>query len=517
MPPRPPAIRAGLVLLGIALLASSAARAQDAQRILNDCVKAEGGRRALGKIQTVTLQGTFVDAQGHPGAFTFYLKSPNRYYTELLVENQPRIIAYNGKSSWHQDAGDPSTLLGNENTELEAASQYYNSHLLDLKKAKVGVSYVGHASVRGEDALQLEWTNPAGVKRQLFFDPRSHLLVEESAQIAGVPEQRFYSDYRPENGVQLPHTLELHRGDAVYNVTMTHASVNAPVGERTFDFPKKSQVQLPDLQALFKEIDANQKSIDKLKENYAGTRTEERTEYENDGRVKKHEVEEYSFFYLDGEEVSTLVKKDGKPLSAEEQRKENEKTQKSIEELQKRQNKKDAKEEKEKEAGKDSDADDPGIEVFLHVCQFVNPRRERFRGQDVLVFDFEPNPDYQAHKLAEKVVQKLAGVVWIDEKAHDVARIEAYFVGDFRFAGGLVANLQKGTSFVAEQEFVNSEVWLPTYQEAHVGVRVLLVKGFKVNQVTRYSDYRRFNVETVSKIGKPQEADPAPAPEKAPD
>src|SRR2546429_2447845 len=55
-----------------------------------------------------------------------------------------------------------------------------------------------------------------------------------------------------------------------------------------------------------------------------------------------------------------------------------------------------------------------------------------FRGQDVLVFDFEPNPEFQPHKLEERVVQKLAGVVWVDEKAHDVARLEAYFVGDVK-------------------------------------------------------------------------------------
>jgi len=150
--------------------------------------------------------------------------------------------------------------------------------------------------------------------------------------------------------------------------------------------------------------------------------------------------------------------------------------------------------------------------VFLRACQFVNPRRERFRGQDVLVFDFEPNPDFQAKKLEEKVVQKLAGVVWIDEKAHDVARLEAYFVGDMKIGGGLLANLQKGTSFVIEQQYIHNEVWLPTYEEAHVGVRVLLVKGFKVNAITRYSDYQRFNVETLSTIGKPKE--PSPGPDK---
>jgi hypothetical protein len=263
---------------------------------------------------------------------------------------------------------------------------------------------------------------------------------------------------------------------------------------------------LPDLKALFKEIDDNQKAIDKIKENYTGTRSEKETEYDKTGKVTKREVKEYTFFYLAGSEISTLMSKDGNPLIGEELKKENEKTQKEIRE---HEAKKQAKEAKEKGSGK-NDEEEPGIEVFLRVCQFVNPRRERFRGQDVLVFDFEPNPEFKAHKLEEKVVQKLAGVVWIDEKAHDVARLEAYFVDDFKFAGGVLANLQKGTSFVFEQAFINNEVWLPTYEEAHVGVRVLLLKGIKVNVVNRYSDYKRFNVESISTLGKPKASADAP-------
>ncbi len=303
----------------------------------------------------------------------------------------------------------------------------------------------------------------------------------------------------------------MHRGNDQYDVTVTRAVVNGTVGERVFDFPKKSQVQLPDLKTLFKEIDDNQKAIDKIRENYAGTREEEETQYDKTGKVTKHELKEFTFFYLNGDEISTLTKKDGKPLSEQEQKKENEKTQKEIQDIQKREEKKQAKEEKAKEEGKEQkDDEDPGIEVFLRACQFVNPRRERFRGQDVLVFDFEPNPEFKPHKMEEKVVQKLAGVVWIDEKAHDVARLEAYFTGDFKFAGGVLANLQKGTSFVFEQAFLNNEVWLPTYEEAHVGVRLLLVKGIKVNEVTRYSDYKKFNVESIATVGKPKGASDAP-------
>jgi len=58
---------------------------------------------------------------------------------------------------------------------------------------------------------------------------------------------------------------------------------------------------------------------------------------------------------------------------------------------------------------------------------------------------------------------------------------------------------------VFEQEFVNGEVWLPTYEEAHVGARFLLVKGISVTEVTRYFDYKRFNVESISTISAPKQ------------
>jgi hypothetical protein len=479
------------------------AYAQDAAKIVDQYIKAEGGSKTLAKVNTLTLEGTFANAANEKaGTYTLITKQQNRYYSELVAGDRTSIEAYNGKSAWHQNAGELATLVGPEGAQLEAAGQYYNSRLVNAKKNKLGLAFTGHQQVRGKDVLQIEVTTSAGLTREIFFDPQTHLIVKEAAMIGGIDEQILYEDYRTQDGMKFPFKIELHRGNDVYNIAVTRAVVNGTVGERVFDFPKKSQVQLPDLKALFKEIDDNQKAIDKIKENYTGTRAEEETEYDKTGKVTKREAKGYTFFYLGGDDISTLISKDGKPLGEEEQKKENEKTQKEIREHEK-------KDTKDKEKAKKED-DDPGIEVFLRACQFVNPRRERFRGQDVLVFDFEPNPEFKPHKLAEKLVQKLAGVVWIDEKSHDVARLDAYFVGDFKLAGGMLANLQKGTSFVFEQAFINNEVWLPTYAEVHVGVRVLLVKGFKVNAVVRYSDYKRFNVESISTVGKPKGSAEAP-------
>ena len=487
-----------------------------ATRIIDQYVQAAGGARALSRIRTLSLEGTATPSGGseagaptNSGSYTLDTKLPNRYYSELVFGGKHFIEAYNGKSAWRQDAsGSPATLVSPASVELETEAQLANTRLLNLKKNKFGVAFIGHAQARGKDALEVELTSPADVRREFFFDPQTHLLVEESGSLGGVPQEIFYSDYRPENGVQIARKIELHRGpnaQDAYAIDITNAKINQPIGERVFDLPISSQVKLPDLKALFKEIDANQKAIDKIKEDYAGKEVEEESEYDSENKVKKRTVTESTFFYFDGDEVSTTVKKDGKPLSDAEEKKETEKAQKRVEEIQKRQAKKDTKDEKAKEEGKkEKDEDEVGIEMFLRACQFVNPRRERFRGKDVLVFDFEANPEYKPRNLEERIVQKLAGVVWIDEKARDVARLEAYFVGDAKIAGGVVASVHRGTGFVFEQEYVNNEVWLPTYMEAHIGARVLLLKGFRVSDVTRYSDYKKYHVAASSVIGSPK-------------
>lgn len=484
---------------------SSSLSAQDAGKILDQSIRASGGSKTLSKIRTLTLEGVLtVPSTGQSGAYTVFTKSPNRYYLEVTLGPEQSIVAYNGKSAWQkQGTAAPMTLLGPEAVQVEAAARYLNSRLLSLKKEKFVLRFIGRASVRDRDALQVELLSPYGVRRQIFFDPQSHLIVKESAPLAGADEETFYSDYRAVSGVKLPHSIELHRGASVFQVTITRAAVNAPVREASFDFPRSAQAPLPDLEKLFKDVQENQKNIDKIKESYAATRTEDETELDGNGNVKRHELREFEIFYLNGQEISTLKSKDGKPLSEAEQKKESERVHKRIEEAQKRRDKREAKREKARREGKEDD--EVGITSFLRACQFVNPRRELFRGQNVLVFDFEANPDYKPRNFGEKALHKLAGVIWIDEQARDVVRLEAYFAENLKLGGGLVVSLQKGSSFVFEQAFVNSEVWLPTYAEVHLAARFLLLKGLKVNSVTRYSDYRKFRVESLSEISAPKQ------------
>ncbi len=74
---------------------------------------------------------------------------------------------------------------------MEAAGQYYNTRMVALTKKKIGAAYKGTAQVRGHEAQQVELTFPTGVQWEVYFDPQTHLIVEEKATIAGVSCRKF--------------------------------------------------------------------------------------------------------------------------------------------------------------------------------------------------------------------------------------------------------------------------------------------------------------------------------------
>ena len=145
------------LLIGLIVLILSSgnhrARAQEEPgKIIDQYVKAAGGK-ALSRIRTLSIEGTFTSDDGKTGTYTLDTKLPNRYYSELLVGDRNLIEAYNGKSAWHQKAdGELATLVGPEGMQLEAAAQFYNSRLLNLKKNKITLAFVGHAQVRKRHA-----------------------------------------------------------------------------------------------------------------------------------------------------------------------------------------------------------------------------------------------------------------------------------------------------------------------------------------------------------------------------
>ena len=92
-----------LCLMVLPLIFPGVGYAQDASKIIDQYAKAAGGTKNLGKVQTLLIDGS-IQAVGEetPGTYSFRVKLPNRYYTEVRNGGKTVIEAYNGKSAWHE-------------------------------------------------------------------------------------------------------------------------------------------------------------------------------------------------------------------------------------------------------------------------------------------------------------------------------------------------------------------------------------------------------------------------------
>jgi hypothetical protein len=259
--------------------------------------------------------------------------------------------------------------------------------------------------------------------------------------------------------------------------------------------PASSKAPIPDISTLMHQVLENQNQVDKIRENYACRDARQVEELDKHGHVKKTSASVYEISFLGGHQLQRLVEKDGQPLSAKAQEKEDDHIRKQVEKY-----------EKEQQSGKEAEQREKAevtIQDFLEADRFFNPRRERIERRDVIAFDFEANPEFKAKSLTQKLAQSLVGTIWIDARAHEVVRLNARFARNWKLGWGLVASVHRGTAVAFEQTLVHNEVWLPTYAEAHVSARALFF-GVNQNETDRYSDYRKFHVQSSSKLFPPK-------------
>jgi hypothetical protein len=258
------------------------------------------------------------------------------------------------------------------------------------------------------------------------------------------------------------------------------------------------QAPLPEIPQLMREVQEHQKLLEKVRENYTYTSLQTTQDIDSNGQVKKTESQEGEDFFVNGHVIERTVKKNGQPLNDHDQQRETERVTKLVEKAQK--------------ISPDQPLEGETISVsrILAVMDVRNARRETYRDRPAIVFDFIGRKDAKTHGLAEDASKKLEGTIWIDEAARQVAHLEVRFIDNFRVAGGLVATIDKGSSFRFDQALVNGEVWLPTGAEANVQARVLLVKGYRQHFTESDYDFKRFHVDAE------QMKDAKPTAEKQP-
>jgi hypothetical protein len=526
-------LRAAILIIFAALCAASAS-AQSADKIVKQAVKAMTngkGEKALREIRSWRVKGTITDLKdGSSGDYRAAATQPNLYVREFDLRGLEGAMGYNGKSAWTRDSRDGlRTLTGDASRDFQTEARYRNARWLDYKNEKSKLAFVGQTTVQGKPANAVVLTTIKNVKIKLHFDASSGLIVREEIPAGETTRVFDYSDFRPVGNLMEPHAITVNEGDERYEIKLAQIVHNPQIDRAAFEFPKVSGEPLPDVPALLKEVGKNEDEIDRLLEKYTYTEVITSRELGPNGQMKVKESETFELTFYKGARIRRLAAKNGKPLSPKEEADAQKDVEKRIRQIEKREAEKERKEREgalkaSKNSGANTDGDPNGVSPngdsederkerptiadVLRASKLLNPRRERFRSRDVIVFDFEPLPGYKPQKNYEKLFGKMAGAIWIDPVDKQVARVEARLIEAYKIGGGMLASLKEGANFTFEQERVNQEIWLPTRAEINLGVRVLLLKGLNINQTITYGDYKRFSVEAEKeKLKVPSQSD----------
>lgn len=488
-----------LFFIGSFFFLSVSVPGQSPEKTLKLAEKAMGGKKALKSIHSKQAIGTVTRLKdGIRGNYLFQAAPLNLFNERFDLDGFEIECGHNGKSSWMRDSREGlRTLNGDASRDFKAEAAYRNSLWLNYKKQKSRIASGGQKNLAGRTANIINLTTFDGVQIVLYFDAKNHRLVREEIPAGDEMKIFEYADFRLVNKVREPFQIKIQHGEQIYKIQIERIIHNPNIARSEFDFPKISGRPIPDIAALLKKLEANEEKVERILENYSYTQETVNRKPGEDGILQETDSETYQLSFYKGYRIKRLIKKNGISLSPKEQKDEDKEVQKRVAEIEKEIAKKVGDAEQSINRNPNGDGKLISITDVLRASRLINPRRERFRGRSVIVFDFEPNPEFNFENTNRvmKLFGKAAGVIWIDEKDVQVARVEAILADSYKIAGGLFANLKKGAAFTLEKKRVNNEVWLPSTIEVNFSVKVFLVKRININQIVNSYNYRKFETE----------------------
>jgi hypothetical protein len=504
-----------LAVLCQPVLAQQTGKLPSANKIVDNYLKAIGGKKRAASIRDATYEWT-IQIQNQPqGLAKIQFKAPGSLRSELSFGNGQITSAANSRSAWVRGLdGQLRTLTGPEAAAAKLQAALDAAHLVDYKKANILARVISLKDTPSGSAYVIEFSTRSGGRLRYLFSAATKLLVgiEDDAR----QTTTWFEDYRLEGGILEPHILRLNLGGTgELRFALERVTYNSGIAGDVFDPPRGEDAL--DVAALLREVSRNQDEVEKRFTEYSFLQKETNREIDGKGVVKKETVKVSEVFPIANREpIVKLISENGVPLSGERAAKEEKRVQEEFVKAE-RDKDKDAQKEEQRRAerlrkqtarGKQDEDGDVEISQFLKVCEFVSPRHERFQDRDAVVFDFRAKPGLKPSNRQESLISKLVGVVWIDPVDKQVMRLEARLAEGFKMGGGLLLSLRPGAALVMEQQRMNEGIWLPRLAQINLSVKVLLFGGGDFNQTIEWSDYKHFSADVDSyKLGVPKTVD----------
>lgn len=178
--------------------------------------------------------------------------------------------------------------------------------------------------------------------------------------------------------------------------------------------------------------------------------------------------------------IDRLISIDGQPLTPDQQKKENDRIQKLLKDP--------SEQRKEKEAEQKDDQE------MIRTLKLL-PQALLFsygsRRDDSIQLLFKPNPQFHPDSNEARVLNALAGELWVNSKENRIEEIKGHLIREVRFWGGIAGHLNKGGEFYVKQVEGAPGIWLLSTINVQMNGKALFFKTISVRQIESRSHFQR--------------------------
>ena len=181
--------------------------------------------------------------------------------------------------------------------------------------------------------------------------------------------------------------------------------------------------------------------------NYTYTKITVSEDLDANGKVKERKEKLYEGVVESGLTFLRLVKVNGKSLPPGELKKQEERELKDRETLAQR-----------KSAKGGDDRENFLTSELIAKYNFAIVDRKPVNGRPAYVLTFQPKPGLPLKRVSDRLLNQLAGKIWIDEQEFEIAKIEVHLQSEVTLWGGILASMKRLT-FTLGRTRLEDGIW----------------------------------------------------------
>jgi hypothetical protein len=199
-----------------------------------------------------------------------------------------------------------------------------------------------------------------------------------------------------------------------------------------------------------------------------------------EGHVKSEDVDVSRTILVNGVPFELLVEHNGRPPSADEERKYREKLDKLKHETPAQRAERIRKQEEENASL---------VQEVPKAFDFQLVGEEEVNGRPAYVLKATPRPGYHPQGKYGKMFCKVAGKLWVDKQDLGWIKVDGQVIQPISM-GLFVARVLRGSHITMQQARVNDGIWMPERVEVRAAAKIFFIKSLVVERVLTYSEYR---------------------------